>query len=207
MKIKAEKVTKKYGSRTIVRNFTAEWSAGVFGIAGSNGSGKSTLLRCLTYLIRPSNGEVTWYSTTEANEPLEQGDVRRRLGYVAPYIECYPELTGRENITFLAQARAMNLDSHKLDALFERLGILPRVNQPYSSLSTGQRQRIKLATALFHEPDVLVLDEPGSNLDKKGREVVETTVQEYKTQGKLVLVASNQQEELSWCDELISLDS
>jgi ABC-type multidrug transport system ATPase subunit len=204
MKIEAQQITKKYGARTIIRDFSAQWSSGIYGIAGPNGSGKSTLLRCLTYLVRPSRGEVRWSSD---GQELQQPEVRTRLGYVAPYIECYPELSGRENIQFLADARSRKLSEGELDRLFDRLGIIARADQPYQSLSTGQRQRIKLATALFHNPDVLVMDEPGSNLDQKGRDLVASVIKEYRTSRRLVLLASNQPQELSWCDDVITLET
>ncbi|MGM0587000.1 MAG: ABC transporter ATP-binding protein [Bacteroidota bacterium] len=204
MKIEAQQITKKYGARTIIRDFSAQWSSGIYGIAGPNGSGKSTLLRCLTYLVRPSRGSIRWSSD---GQELQQSEVRTRLGYVAPYIECYPELSGRENIQFLADARSRKLSAGDLDRLFDRLGIIARADQPYQSLSTGQRQRIKLATALFHNPDVLVMDEPGSNLDQKGRDLVASVIMDYRASRRLVLLASNQPQELSWCDDVITLET
>ncbi|HKK25083.1 MAG TPA: ABC transporter ATP-binding protein, partial [Gracilimonas sp.] len=163
--VKATDLSKKFNAKVIFQGLTFEHEKGVFGIAGDNGSGKSTLLKCLAFLLRPNSGKIEW---THSEDPLSQNEVKTRLGYAAPYINLYAELTVAENLKFLKEARGELCHSDMLNSLLNRCQIDHLRDRLFGNLSTGQQQRAKLAAALVNEPELLMLDEPGSNLDRNG---------------------------------------
>ena len=171
------------------------------GIGGPNGSGKSTLLKCLAGLMKPSSGEAKWEKETDSDDR----HIREQLGYAAPYISHYPELSTRENLLFLANIRNLAAPKERVEQLMKESGIAHRADVLYGSLSSGQQQRVRLASALLHEPKVLFLDEPGTNLDVTGRTLVRDIVSRARKNGMLSLIASNADEELKLCDEVIYL--
>ncbi len=149
-----------------------EHEGGSLAISGSNGSGKSTFLKCLTGLLRPSGGNIQWENNGKV---LAKKELNNKLGYAAPYINLYDELSCRENLAFLSKVRHESADKERIDYWIQRVELQHVADQPFGKLSTGQQQRLRLAATLFHGPDVLLLDEPGSNLDEAGR----TLIREY----------------------------
>ncbi len=202
VRLTARKLTKKYNRNVVFKNTSFDHSSGVVGIAGSNGSGKSTLLKCLAGLVRPNSGTIEWSLNDQL---LSKEELKSMLGYVAPYIDLYEELTVLENLQFLADVSFMETSSLFFEELMNKTEILPLENQLYKSLSTGQQQRVKLAAALVRNPKILLLDEPGSNLDKNGHELIKCIVQELKEKNRLVIIASNDPNEIALCDEIVVL--
>lgn len=194
---------KSFGTNRVLKDITFRHEGGILGIAGPNGSGKSTLLKCVTGLLRPTSGKVTW---REGERPIDTGALKQLTGYAAPYISLYRELTVAENISFLSRLRKMTVDDDWIEELLARVDLHHIREKPYQNLSTGQQQRARLATALFMDPEVLVLDEPGSNLDERGRQVVHDLVKGAKSRGKTILLASNNDSELELCDRVYSVD-
>ena len=177
--------------------------AGVLGIAGSNGSGKSTLLRCMAGLLRPDTGHISW--KVDGRE-ISGTVLKEHLGFSAPYVSLYKELTVRENLEFLARLRNIRLADETIRRLLERVALDRAGDQLFGQLSTGQQQRAKLASSMFHNPSALLLDEPGSNLDKAGRELVEQISREFGGGDKLLVIASNNEQELALCDRIFSVE-
>lgn len=196
-------LSKRFGSNRVFDDINFRYAQGVLGIAGPNGSGKSTLLQCLAGLIRPSSGRVEWYKK-EQNINIQK--LKNRLGYAAPYINLYEELSCRENLDFLMQLRKQANPSQKIEAALEQAQITHLADQLFAKLSTGQQQRLRLAAAIVHQPDVLFLDEPGSNLDESGRTLIQSLVSEFKEAGKMIIIASNNPEELELCDAVYSVE-
>lgn len=201
IQLKAHNLEKRFGQKTVFSNLTIETDTPVLGIAGINGSGKSTLLRCLAGLLKPSSGSVQWVID---GEQIKQTNLKNSLGYAAPYIQLYEELTVRENLEFIRNVRSLN-SSNSISNLLEPLGADQLLERHFGELSTGQQQRIKLAAAIIHDPDILLLDEPGSNLDEAGKKIILSLVERYKKRDRMVIIASNQQEELALCNEIIEL--
>jgi len=137
---------------------------------------------------------------------MTQEELKKRLGYAAPYISLYEELTVTENLSFLFDVRNEN-DRGQIDDVLQRTGANPFKNSLFGSLSTGQQQRARIAAAIVHQPDILFLDEPGSNLDEKGRVVVNDLVNEFRNRKRLLILASNQTYELDLCDSIIDLNN
>jgi len=195
-------LTKKYNCHTIFEALSFEHNKGILGIAGANGSGKSTLLKCLAYLLRPNSGSITWQ---QHGSDLSQDEVKAQIGYVAPYINLYAELSISENLRFLMEARGEKADLQTLENTITRLQISRLADKLYGNLSTGQQQRAKLAAAIIRKPQILMLDEPGSNLDEEGHELVAHIVNSEAEKGTLVFLASNDPAEIALCDTVLEI--
>ena len=206
MRLVVNGLTRSYGARRIFGPLSFEVPAGtVLGVAGSNGSGKTTLLKTLAGLIRPSGGDTKIFlEGDDARAGHEPRDVPWCIGWVAPDLALYGELTAEENLDFFERVRGR--------ATSRAIELLAGVGLPenshskksLSSLSTGQRQRVKLAYATLHDPAVLFLDEPSSNLDADGVEVVARVVASQRARG-IAIIASNDPRDLALADETVSL--
>lgn len=194
---------KHFGKENVISDLNFSSKTPIIGIAGVNGSGKSTLLRCLSGLLKATRGDIVW----KLNEKkLTKNELRRQSGYAAPYIELYEELTVIENLNFILKLRSIeNTDGSKTEETLNEANAYKLSNQYYGDLSTGQRQRIKLVSALLHRPNILFLDEPGSNLDADGRDLIEKIVNKYREPNHMVVLASNIEQELQLCDQIVEL--
>lgn len=202
VEINVDSLSKRFGNKEIISDLSFTFPASIIGVAGINGSGKSTLLKCLSGLIKPTSGTIEWRLNGHSVDPVL---LRNFLGYVAPYIQLYEELTVSENLKFLIELHD-NGHNISISDLLSRFDADKLVSSIYGSLSTGQQQRVKLAASIFHDPDFLILDEPGSNLDRSGKLAVKQLVSQFRSEQKMVLLASNQQDELALCDEIIDLN-
>lgn len=201
--LKVIRLKKKFGPNTVFSDVTFDHEGDSLGIAGSNGSGKSTFLKCLAGLLRPSSGKIEWKNNDNA---LEKEELKKTLGYAAPYINLYDELSCRENLAFLAKVRHEKKAANQIDHWIQKVELTHVSDQPFGKLSTGQQQRLRLASALFHDPDVLLLDEPGSNLDEAGRSLVHEIANSFQSPDKLLIIASNNPDELTLCDRVFSIE-
>lgn len=165
MKIELRDIEMRFGARTVFSNLTRTVEPGThLVLTGPNGSGKSTLLKVMGGLLTPTRGEVQWEASTNRSE------VRKRLGYVGPDLTLYDDLTVAENLEFFhafEDAPAASATQH-----LEALGLHDRRDSRYGSLSTGLKQRTKLAFALLKNPALLLLDEPSLGLDPQGRKLI-----------------------------------
>lgn len=197
-------LSKSYGQQSVFRELTFSTSSQILGIAGRNGSGKSTLLLCIAGLLKPSAGRISW--THNGNEvPPEK--LTEILGFTAPYVELYEELNAVENLQFLIDLKKLKRRSVDIPHQLGLFDALPLADKKWGALSTGERQRIKLAASSLHDPSVLCLDEPGSNLDRDGKKLISDTVERIRKSDKMIIIASNQADELALCDEIIDLDN
>lgn len=195
-------LTKKYNRKTVLNNIQFEHSSGVLGISGSNGSGKSTLMKCLAGLLRPNSGNIDWMKD---NQKLSMTELKKHIGFVAPYISLYEDLTVLENLTFLSKVSLQNHSGNFFKELLSKTETESLSDKLFKSLSTGQQQRVKLASSLIKQPSVLFWDEPGSNLDADGHTLVKNLLIERKEQGTLIVLASNDPNEIALCDEILAL--
>lgn len=201
--LQVEKLNKKFKQNSIFSELSFQHSNGILGISGANGSGKSTLMKCLAYLLRPNSGSILWKKDEHL---MNQKELKSNLGYAAPYINLYAELSVAENITFLMEAGGGSINLENLHNLLERVQVPHLKDQLFGSLSTGQQQRVKLAAALVRNNQVLMLDEPGSNLDKEGHKLVQNIVEEAAESGKTIFLASNDPAEIDLCESVIDLN-
>lgn len=202
MKLELQSLGKYFGTRWVFRDLNLAPTGGVIGISGPNGSGKSTLIRCLAGLLRQDRGNVLWHDESGVSEIF---DVRSFGGFAAPYVQLYKDLTCRENLEFL-QAPLVGGMNADLQVLFESLGIGDKLDARYGSLSSGQQQRVKVISAVVHDPKVLFLDEPGTNLDVRGIQFIQEQIEVRRKQNQLTILASNQADELDLCDYVVSVN-
>jgi heme exporter protein A len=189
------------GGRGLKRVEFAIRAPGVVAVTGANGSGKSTLLRIVAGLLRPSDGSL---SVTENGRALGHLERRRTIGFASPELAFYPELTAAENLRFAAESHGLAEPDPAVAAALERTGLLARGADRVQALSSGMKQRLRLAFALLHRPPVLLLDEPGSHMDEEGRRTMEGFVAEHARTG-LVLIATNEEREWRLAHERITL--
>ena len=194
---------RKYYSRTLLfANISFELRPGeVLAIAGWNGSGKSTLLRILAGLVRPSAGEVEMFCR---NKPIPRESRRQFLGMVAPALSLYEELTALENMEFFCRVRGISYDRKGCLNIMERVGLAEQAGKICRNYSSGMKQRLKLVQALLHKPPLLLLDEPGCNLDSKGMKIVEDIISDQRKFG-MAVIASNEKREVDYADRIINL--
>ncbi len=163
--ITVQEVTKDYGAIKALDRVSFEVPAGqILGFLGPNGAGKSTMMKILTCFITPTEGSASVAGFDVLTDSME---VRRRIGYLPESCPLYDDMTVYEYLEYVAQARQIP-EGDKLGRLGETMevcGLLDRTDQIIGTLSKGYRQRVGLAQALLHQPDVLILDEPTSGLD------------------------------------------
>lgn len=169
-------LTREYGERVALDGLDLELEAGLsLVVLGPNGSGKSTLLRILASLLRPTSGEV---EVLGCRLPDDSWRLRGRVGFVGHTPLLYRDLTGRENLEL--QARLHGLDREeardRIESDLAAVGMSRRADERVASYSAGMRQRIAICRAVVARPELLLLDEPDSNLDPEGRDAIRKLV-------------------------------
>lgn len=180
--IEVKSLAKQFGQVQALTHVTFSAQRGdVVGFLGPNGAGKTTTLRLLTTFLSPSAGEARIAGFDIVRESAE---VRKRIGYLPDTPALYPELTVREYLTFLAKIRGVPSRTvrRSVDSVVERCGLAEVVSRVTGQLSKGYRQRVGLAQAIIHDPEVVILDEPTSGLDPRQimqlRELIRELAQE-----------------------------
>ncbi len=165
-----------YGERTALDGVGFELAAGEsLVVLGPNGAGKTTLLRVLATLLRPSGGEVR---VLGCSLPREAWKLRGRIGYLGHEPLLYRDLSGRENLRFHARLHGIDGDraETRIAELLAAVGMDRRADERIAELSAGMRQRLAVCRCVLHEPELLLLDEPDSNLDAEGRELARALI-------------------------------
>ena len=160
----------------------------MLGFLGPNGAGKTTAMRIIFGLVKPDSGTVTW-----DGGPIEHGD-RRRFGYMPEQRGLYPKMRAHDQLTYLGRIHGMNRAdaSRQADFWLDRFGLTERRSDPVEALSHGNQQRVQLAAALVHDPELLVLDEPFGGLDPIAVETMSNVLREEAASGKAVVFSSHQ---------------
>ena len=206
VEIRLNDVSQMFEGREVLHQLTCSFQGGrVTAVAGANGSGKSTLLRLAARLMLPSSGTV---ETFLDGASVTGVDYRSLLALATPEMELYTRLTVRENLLFLLGARGIASNDDTMAALLERVGlpreVLPRM---MGQLSTGMRQRVRLAVVLGTDAEVWLLDEPGLALDEHGRALLLSETRAAAKRGRLILWATNEPEERKAADACFDLTS
>lgn len=202
--LEVNQLTKYFGRRLIFSNLNFRFSDnGIFGISGPNGSGKSTLVKILAGIIGANKGEVK--HSLDGKEIIPE-QIHNHIGFVSPYLVLYEEFSAEENLLLFAKIRGVEYDKSRVDDLFEKFLLLKRKDDLVKTYSSGMKQRLKFIFALMHSPQLIILDEPTSNLDDEGKNSVYELIRE---EGKknIVLVASNEKNDLEQCSETIFLEN
>ncbi|MCI0705489.1 MAG: ABC transporter ATP-binding protein, partial [Planctomycetia bacterium] len=188
-----EQVSKWYGSVLALNQVTLELTGGITGLVGANGAGKSTLLRMANGQLKPTLGRVTVRGTDAWD-----WHARRLVGYCPDVDAFYEDLSGRRFVWTMARlcGYTRTESTRRAESVLERVGMADRADRKLRGYSKGMRQRIKLAQALLHNPDLLVLDEPLSGIDPIGRQELLELFQSLAGQGKCLLISSHELEAL-----------
>lgn len=188
--LKAEGLKKSYGPVTIIEGFNLSVREGeAVALVGRNGAGKSTILRCLVGADRPDEGTIT-ICGNKLSETNPQ--VRRDLATVIDDLDFFPDLAVVEHLDLLARAHGLEDPDGLVDDVLEEVQLVPQAGQLPSTLSSGQRRRLALATAFVRPRRVLVLDEPEQRLDVEGVEWLGARLKEDIRQGLAVVLASHE---------------
>lgn len=200
MRIALKDAGRRFNREWVFRNFSYEFnSAGKYAVLGPNGSGKSTLLSVILGNLSPSEGSIDYSDGKEI--PVTQ--IYTRLSFAAPYVDLVEEFTLQETIDFHFKFKGFypGLDAA---GLMEILGLARSQDKALKYFSSGMKQRTKLVLACCTDSPLLLLDEPTSNLDKQGIDWYHELISKF-TSDKLVVVGSNQENEYSFCDNLIKI--
>jgi heme exporter protein A len=157
-------------------------------LLGPNGAGKTTLLRMLALLVRPTEGELAIFGTSNRLAPPE---LRRRIGYAAHESLCYPDLTAAGNLAFYARLFAVDEAPARIAALLAWAGLEGAGRRPVRAFSRGMAQRLALARAMLHEPDLLILDEPWSALDPAAGDALTDRLAELRAAGRAIVLTTH----------------
>ena len=201
-----ERLEKTLGKNQVLRGISFSAQPGeIFGLLGPNGAGKTTTLRIICTLLSPDSGrvEVAGFDTRAA-----QQEVRKRVGVVTADIGVYPRLSARENIAYFARLSGVpDADlKRRVDAVIERLDVGSFADQRAESLSSGQKQKLAIARAIVHDPQVLMFDEPTSNLDVLASREVREFMVESKGHSKCVIFSTHVMHDAErLCDRLAIL--
>ena len=197
--ISTHNLTRRFGDFLAVDHVTFDVEPGqVIGYLGPNGSGKTTTIRMLLGILRPSEGSA---QVLGFNAESQSEQVRARTGYMSQKFALYNELTARENLDFYAWIYGVS-DQQRVDEVLDQLGLASTAKQLVRTLSTGWRQRLALATAIVHRPQLLLLDEPTSGVDPTARRAFWELIYTLVAQGTTILVTTHYMDEAEYCSQV-----
>jgi ABC-2 type transport system ATP-binding protein len=181
--------SKWYGDVLGVSDITWRLRGGIIGLLGPNGAGKSTLMKMMAGLLRPSRGSLTVFGTS----PFDDVAVRRRIGYAPEHEKTWDELTALELVTAMTRLAGVPAGRARAaaEAAIEQMGMTGAMHRRVRGFSKGMRQRTKLATAIAHDPDLLLLDEPLTGVDPMARIDIVDRIRALGERGKTIVVSSH----------------
>lgn len=189
VRIRLTGVSRWFGQVIGLNDVTCDIGSGLTALLGMNGAGKSTLMRLITGQLKPTTGSVQIYGM----EPFANPAVYRHIGYCPEIDNFYERYSGREFVQFLAQLSGMSkpVAKERTQHVLEFVGMADRADRKIAGYSKGMRQRIKLAQAMVHDPDIILLDEPLNGLDPVGRRDFMNALGTLANQGKAIIVSSH----------------
>ena len=201
--VEAVSLNKVFGRRLIFNNINFKFEKnGIFGISGHNGSGKSTLVKIIAGIISPSSGKLIHANNSETVIPEK---LHNHIGFVSPYLVLYDEFSAWENLGYFSSIRDVPFNTEKVNMLLDKFLLMNRKDDYVKTYSSGMKQRLKFIFALMHSPELIILDEPTSNLDAEGKEKVYSILRE-EAQSSVVIIASNEATDLELCSFNIQLE-
>ena len=187
--IQVHRLVKRFGPKMVLRGLEFEARQGEFvAILGPNGAGKTTFLRILSSLSRPTLGTVR---IANHELPGEAAAVRRRLGVVSHLPLLYGDLTAEENLQFYGRMYAVEQVEQRITAALETVGLAGRRRDLVRTFSRGMQQRLAIARAVLHDPDVLLLDEPHTGLDQDACAMLDDVLRQVAAEGRTVVMTSH----------------
>ena len=201
--IEISHVTKKFGEDTVLSDINVTMEQGkVYGISGNNGSGKTVFMKCICGFMPVTEGTIRVKGRiigTEIDFPESIGVIIETPGFLT-------NLSGIRNLEILAGLKG-RITKTEIRAAIQKAGLDPELKKSVSKYSLGMRQRLGIAQAIMEDPDFLILDEPFNGLDKHGVKDIRTLLLELKEQGKTILLASHNSEDIRiLCDKVYEMD-
>jgi ABC-2 type transport system ATP-binding protein len=202
MSISIKEVKKFYGEQAALNGISLEIKKGeIIGLLGPNGAGKSTLMKIITCFITASEGEVNICGESVLKE---NNDIRQKTGYLAEHNPLYRDMYIKEYLEFVAGV--YGIKKNKIQEIIERTGLEPEQHKKINELSKGYRQRVGLAAALIHEPEVLILDEPTTGLDPNQLIDIRNLIVESGKNKTVMLSTHIMQEVEKMCNRVIIIN-
>lgn len=204
MSLEVKGLTKIYGEQRAVDNISFSIQQGeIVGFLGPNGAGKSTTMKMITGYLEPSAGDVDVNGVDVKKDPL---DAKKKIGYLPESNALYYDMYVREYLGFIAEVHKINDKQKAVDKVIKQVGLTPESKKKVGQLSKGYKQRVGLAAALIHDPEVLILDEPTSGLDPNQIVEIRNVIKE-QGKNKLVLFSSHILQEVeAICDRVIIIN-
>lgn len=204
MSIKIENLTKRFNGQAVVKGLSFEAKDnGVIGFLGPNGAGKSTTMKMITGYLEPDEGSIT---VCGMDVDAGKSEFKKKIGYLPEGNPLYHEMYVREYLNFIAAAQQIDNPESRVEEVIELTGLTPESNKKTGQLSKGYKQRVGLAAAILHDPEVLVLDEPTSGLDPNQIVEIRTLIKNLG-KSKTVLFSSHILQEVeSICDRIIIIN-
>lgn len=196
-------VNKSFGDKHVVQDISFELDKpGVFGLLGTNGAGKTTTIRMILGIIKKDSGEITW-----DGKGVTRGNVN--FGYLPEERGLYPKSTVYDQLVYFANLKGLSNKEADEAVRFwlNKLNLMEYINSPAEKLSKGNQQKVQFVTAMLHDPDLIVLDEPFSGLDPVNTEVLSGIMKELVSKGKYIIMSSHQMGVIEeFCSDLVILN-
>lgn len=201
--IQVENVTKRFGDVTALDRVTVSFEAGkIYGITGRNGSGKTVLFKTIMGYLKPTEGSIV-VGDREIGKDMDFAD---NMGIIIENPGFLSHYTGYKNLEYLASIRKI-IGKEQIRESMVRVGLEPDSKKKVGKYSLGMRQRLGIAQAIMENPEILILDEPMNGLDNQGVEDVRKILLSLKAEGKTIILASHQKEDLEvLCDKIYEMD-
>jgi ABC-2 type transport system ATP-binding protein len=203
MSILVEGLTKHYGAQKAVDGISFEARPGVLGFLGPNGAGKSTTMKMLTGFIPQTAGKASVCGFDTVKQTLE---VRRRIGYLPESNPLYTDMYVKEALSFVAGIHELHNRAQRIAQVIEQTGLGPEQHKKVGQLSKGYRQRVGLAQAILHNPEVLILDEPTSGLDPNQLIGIRQLIRDLGAEKTVILSTHIMQEVEATCNRVIIIN-
>lgn len=201
--IKVEHIYKSFGKDTVLQDVSLSIEPGqIFGVVGNNGSGKTVLMKCICGFLRPDKGKIM----VNGQQVGKDCDFPDSMGLIIETPGFIPNLSGFQNLKILAALKG-KIGRKEITESILRVGLDSAMRKPVAKYSLGMRQRLGIAQAIMEDPDVLILDEPFNGLDKAGVAHMRELVKELKSQGKSILLASHNVQDIEeLCDDVHEME-
>ncbi len=203
MSIEVKNLIKKIGSNVVLSNVNLTMTAGkIYGLKGKNGSGKTMLMRAIAGLISATEGQVI----IDGKVLGKDMSFPESIGLLIENPAFLPTYSGFENLRMIASIKNI-ISDEDIKAVIERVGLNPEDKKKYKKYSLGMKQKLGIACAIMEKPDIVILDEPVNAVDEEGIKVIREILDELKKEGKIIILACHDKEELFFLsDEIIEID-